>query len=275
MGGRLRALLLWLLLLAIVGLLIAGIAVQARSGGDNPAATASAASSYGPSSSRGAATVAWIADGDTLDVMVEGGRTRVRLLNVDAPELGHDGSTDQCLAVEARDTLERLAPRGSRVRLLPFGRDRFGRLLAGLYLADGRLANAELVRLGLAAPIVVESNTALLEPVEQARDEADGAGAGLHGAAGCSLPARVRSAATTLHALPHTPSANEVKAALTTARSVRKRLDAVAAELTADQRNAVVQALPDERRQALLIQTRALLAEAALRIAALERRQGQ
>lgn len=277
MGRRLGAVLGWLLLIGIVAALIVGTGWRPSPAAppSSPETGPSVGSSVPPPVTPTAAAnalVSWIADGDTLDATFEGRTTRVRLLNIDAPELGHDGAKDQCLAVAARALVERLAPRGAAVRIVPYGRDRFGRLLAGVYLADGRLLNAEIVRAGLAAPIVVESNVRLLGPVREAQADADAAGVGLHADTGCTIPGRIRSAMSALRALPGKPSAKDAPAALATARSVHQRLTAVVAELTADQRDALVQGLVKERRQALLIQARALLAEATVRIAALKRR---
>jgi micrococcal nuclease len=94
------------------------------------------------------AVVARVGDGDTLDVR---GGARVRLLQIDAPELGEG----ECYAREAKRELERLAPRGARVELTGDPElddvDRYGRLLR--YVArDKTNVNVELVRRGAAAP---------------------------------------------------------------------------------------------------------------------------
>ncbi len=263
--GRLRGVLLWLLLLGIVGGLIW---FTARPPAPLPVPSATSFVPATPSRTPPTPTnavVSWIADGDTLDATFEGRRTRIRLLNIDAPELGHDGAKDQCLAVAARDLLERLLPRGSRVRVIPYGRDRFDRLLAGVYLGADRLVNVEVVRAGLAAPIVVDGNVRLLGVVRQAQQDADEAEVGLHAATGCSIPGRVAAAAEALTALPDRPTADQRPAVRERARTLLKRLRAIEADLTADARNALVQGLLKDRREALLIQTRALIVAAAVR----------
>jgi endonuclease YncB( thermonuclease family) len=93
-------------------------------------------------------TVARIVDGDTLTL--NDGR-RVRLLQIDTPELG----TGECYSRAARNALLRLAPVGSRVIIEPDPAlddvDRYGRLLR--YVHRGALnVNLELVRAGDAAP---------------------------------------------------------------------------------------------------------------------------
>lgn len=41
-------------------------------------------------------------NGDTFNAAVDGGRIRVRLLGVDAPELGHNSEVDECGAKAAK-----------------------------------------------------------------------------------------------------------------------------------------------------------------------------
>lgn len=91
--------------------------------------------------------VASVRDGDT--VLLEDGR-RVRLVQVDAPELGRE-----CHGDEASATLARLAPPGTELRLerdLQLDdRDRHGRLLRYAFAGATNL-NLEVVRAGTAAP---------------------------------------------------------------------------------------------------------------------------
>ena len=93
------------------------------------------------------ARVASVRDGDT--VLLTSG-VRVRLLQVDAPELGVE-----CYGDEALAALARLVPAGSRLRLdtdsVLDRVDRHGRLLRYLYVREIAV-NVELVRLGAAAP---------------------------------------------------------------------------------------------------------------------------
>jgi endonuclease YncB( thermonuclease family) len=89
-----------------------------------------------------------IADGDTLTVA---GGTRVRLVQIDTPELG----SGECYSRAARRALERFVPVGSTVRLeadLALDQvDRYGRVLR--YVRRGTMnVNIALVRAGAAAP---------------------------------------------------------------------------------------------------------------------------
>ena len=95
------------------------------------------------------AKVLRVVDGDTLDVRLDGAETKLRLLNIDAPETAHDGDPAQCLAKAAKAKLAELAPNGATVRIENYGHDRFGRTLVGLYSERGELLNAQLVGAGL------------------------------------------------------------------------------------------------------------------------------
>jgi len=105
-----------------------------------------AACGGGPTAS-GTAEVDSVRDGDTI--LLADGR-RVRLVQVDAPELGVE-----CWGDEAADALERLAPAGTELRLERDPGlddvDRYGRLLRYAYAGERDLA-LELVRAGAAAP---------------------------------------------------------------------------------------------------------------------------
>lgn len=91
-------------------------------------------------------------DGDTFEVAITdppaGMRTAetIRLLGIDTPELGEP------LGAEAQDRTARRAGDGPVYLAFDFRRrDRYDRLLAFVYLRDGALLNAELLRSGLAA----------------------------------------------------------------------------------------------------------------------------
>jgi endonuclease YncB( thermonuclease family) len=91
--------------------------------------------------------VARVNDGDTLTLA---GGARVRLLQIDAPEL-----TTDCYGRAALRALEQLTPAGTRVRVVGDpaldDRDRYGRLLRYVFVGDTDV-NVELVRRGAASP---------------------------------------------------------------------------------------------------------------------------
>jgi micrococcal nuclease len=124
------------------------------------------------------ATVVRVGDGDTLDVR---GGARIRLVQIDAPELGQG----ECYAREARRELEELAPPGAVVELESDprldGTDRFGRLLRYVH-ADTLNVNVELVRRGSAAPYFRSGEEGLYaEELLDAVDEARRGGRGMWG----------------------------------------------------------------------------------------------
>jgi len=97
-----------------------------------------------------------VVDGDTLhlDVPDEGGRiTKVRLLGIDAPEMGEDREKPMYFAEEATGFARDLAlGKLVTVYLDPLAgtRDKYDRLLAYMELPDGRFLNEELLLGGCA-----------------------------------------------------------------------------------------------------------------------------
>lgn len=105
-------------------------------------------------------TVTWVYDGDTLKVEPLG---TVRLIGIDVPERA-DSSRDRYLvdkgiSAARQRVISRAATefnirlvKGERVNLVLDDppRDRHGRLLAYVYLPDGRLLNRLLIEQGLA-----------------------------------------------------------------------------------------------------------------------------
>lgn len=87
-----------------------------------------------------------VVDGDTI--IVEG-IGRVRLIGVDTPETVHPNRPVEFFGKEASAFTTRMLE-GKRVRLEydQERRDRYGRTLAYVYLADGTFANAEIIRRG-------------------------------------------------------------------------------------------------------------------------------
>ncbi len=121
-------------------------------------AVAAAGGPAGPRAARipagDAGTVVDVTDGDTLSVRLDGEARAhaVRLIGVDTPESTHPHRPKEFLALEAKELTRSLAA-GQRVVLVtdPLGQaqDHFGRILRYVYLPDGRLLNAELIRQGL------------------------------------------------------------------------------------------------------------------------------
>ena len=102
-----------------------------------------------------------VVDGDTIDVATVG---RVRLLGIDAPEIGHGFDTSAPFGREARERLAQLVLH-RWVRLEQEGptRDVYSRHLAYVLTEDGVCVNAALVRDGLARVSAREPLTRLQE----------------------------------------------------------------------------------------------------------------
>lgn len=125
------------------------------------------------------ARVAEVFDGDT--VRLADGR-HVRLIGINAPELGHDGQADEPLATAARDRLNELVG-GHEVRLVFEEQeyDHYGRLLAHLELADGTSVEEILLKEGLASAIAIPPNVRDIARLQAAEAPARRAHRGLWG----------------------------------------------------------------------------------------------
>jgi endonuclease YncB( thermonuclease family) len=149
--------------LALVGVLVASAAVAAR---------------HAPASAPAPITfvVRSVYDGDTL-TFADG--RRVRLVQIDAPELG----SGECYSRAARAALVSLVPIGSRITLESDPSldqvDRYGRLLR--YVRRGGLnVNLELVRRGASAPYFYDHDRGRYAALfMQAAREARASGRGL------------------------------------------------------------------------------------------------
>src|SRR5436190_19479287 len=118
------------------------------------------------------ATVAYVVDGDTIDLR---GGGRVRLVQIDAPEVRER----ECYAQRSTRVLRELLPAGSTVALLPDARldrvDRYGRLLRYVF-RHGRNLNLALVERGAATVWFFEGQhgryaNVLLRAAQRARRE--------------------------------------------------------------------------------------------------------
>ncbi|MDX6689051.1 MAG: micrococcal nuclease [Solirubrobacteraceae bacterium] len=126
----------------LVVALAAALGARSVAGGDGDGAP-----------SRGSATVTRVVDGDTA---VLAGIGKARFIGVDTPEVyGHR----DCFGPQASAYTKRMLD-GRRVRYV-IGReprDRYGRALVYLWLADGRFFNQMLVSQGYARPMTIAPN---------------------------------------------------------------------------------------------------------------------
>lgn len=132
-------------------------------------------------------------DGDTFWLKgigagpVPARRTKVRLLEVDTPEVF---GTPGCYGSQASDRTDALLPLGTRVRVEPDRelRDRYGRLLLYVWTPNGASLEALLLRDGYARTLLIRPNDRHIAALRAVEDEARAARRGLWGA--CPAPSR-------------------------------------------------------------------------------------
>lgn len=146
-----------------------------------PDGTARESTASGSTSVPDSAVVDRVIDGDTVDVLLGGAVTRVRLLNIDTPETKKQDTPIECLGPEASEFLTALLPVGSTVSLeYDIERaDQYGRTLAAVFSSDGQNASVELAARGLGYSVLFEPNDRYLADVERAETDARNAGLGL------------------------------------------------------------------------------------------------
>ncbi|WP_296267307.1 thermonuclease family protein [Pseudomonas sp. UBA6562] len=123
--------------------------------------------------------VAQVVDGDTLRL---GNGRSVRLIGINAPELGHAGRASEPYAEAARRRLAALVEANGGVVGLVRGaeaRDRYGRLLAHAYGRDGDNLQARLLREGLGYHTAIAPNGRFATCLAQAEQAARRARLGL------------------------------------------------------------------------------------------------
>jgi len=95
-----------------------------------------------------------VVDGDTIVGYYDGQKETVRLIGIDAPEIGN------CHSLQASVLLAHIAlDQTLRAETESKARDKYGRLLLNLYTRDNQLINQILVRKGAAVRMTVHPNT--------------------------------------------------------------------------------------------------------------------
>ena len=158
-----------IVLLACAATVLAGLASAATSGGFTQKGI-----------------VTRVVDGDTLDVRLDGGKSeRVRLIGIDAAERG------TCFSSQATERARQLALsqpvvlRGDRTQDT---RDRYGRLLAYVWIPGGRDLGYQLVAGGFAKVYVYSSPFQRLPAYRTAESRAQSSAAGRWNACGTIRP---------------------------------------------------------------------------------------
>lgn len=106
-----------------------------------------------------------VKDGDTIEMLVNGKKLRIRLFGIDSPERG------QPFGTKAKEFTAGLCF-GKVVKAVKQSRDQYGRIVAEIYLADGSSLNAAIVKAGFAWHYKKFSKNPLLAAAEtKARKE--------------------------------------------------------------------------------------------------------
>lgn len=128
----------------VLGLLLLGLTFLANR---YPATVTKLAGSTPPGTYR----VTQFFDGDTIAVDMNGKEEKIRMIGVDTPETHDPRKAVQCFGKAASDfTKQQIGNQPVRLEADPLGtnRDRYDRLLRYVYLPDGRLVQAEIIKQG-------------------------------------------------------------------------------------------------------------------------------
>ncbi len=121
-----------------------------------------------------------VVDGDTARALVNGSEESVRYIGIDTPEVDPSIGVE-CFGAEASARNKQLVE-NETVRLAYDAerRDRYGRLLAYVYVGD-TFVNAELVRGGFATTLEIAPNDSKAEMFDRLQQAAANDGRGLWG----------------------------------------------------------------------------------------------
>jgi micrococcal nuclease len=142
----------------------------------NPTDTPIPTDTLTPTPARTEARVIKIVDGDTIAVDIGGQTYTLRYIGVDCPESG-----DWMAAEATQANLDLVGGKTVYLEKDVSETDRYDRLLRYVFLADGTLVNAELVRLGYARAIAYPPDTKYQDLFEEMEQEAKDAGRGIWG----------------------------------------------------------------------------------------------
>lgn len=115
-----------------------------------------------------------VVDGDTFEIRYQNKKEKVRLIGIDTPESVHpDASKNSDYGKKASDYMKELIE-GKRVTLEwdTQVRDKYGRLLAYVYLENGEMVNSLLLKQGYAQIATYPPNVKYVEMFTQLQKEA-------------------------------------------------------------------------------------------------------
>jgi len=123
-----------------------------------------------------------VIDGDTIVVKYKGKEEKVRLIGVNTPEIHHPNKgVERYGQAAASYTKKLLQNKQVRLEFDVQQRDKYGRLLAYVYLPDGTFVNARLVAEGYAQVMTVPPNVRYAGKFGELQRQARQANKGLWG----------------------------------------------------------------------------------------------
>lgn len=121
-------------------------------------------------------------DGDTIGVILNGRKEKVRLIGIDAPEI-----KQRPWGTRARKHLEKMLMASNRKVILEFDverRDKYGRLLCYVFTRDGKMLNIQMLSDGYAVLYTIPPNVKHVEKLRAAQHEAREQKLGIWGSSG-------------------------------------------------------------------------------------------
>ncbi|HWI54822.1 MAG TPA: thermonuclease family protein [Desulfobacteria bacterium] len=134
------------------------------------------------SSGSGRYKVLRVVDGDTIVISYKGKNEKLRFIGINTPEAHHPEKGAEPYGVEAAGYTKRLLENQAvRIKFDVQQRDKYGRLLGYVYLADGTFVNARLLAEGYAQVMTVPPDVRYAEYFVRLEQEARKAEKGLWG----------------------------------------------------------------------------------------------
>jgi micrococcal nuclease len=125
-----------------------------------------------PSAQQGneAVPVVTIHDGDTISVILHKKQEKLRLIGIDAPETGQNPWGEQ--AKQYLESVVQASKWKVTIETDAQKTDQYGRILAYVWTADGRLINLEMIKCGYAILYTVPPNVKYVAEFKKAQAEA-------------------------------------------------------------------------------------------------------
>ena len=114
--------------------------------------------------------VSRVHDGDTISVVLNSRKEKVRLIGIDAPEI-----KQRPWGTRAKKHLEKLLMASNRKVVLEFDverRDKYGRLLCYIFTPDRKMLNIQMVKDGYAVLLTIPPNIKYVNELRMAENEA-------------------------------------------------------------------------------------------------------